>query len=80
MVNTCLTVRPMMRLKRLQQIHPSALKLVLKFYDSGKWLENVQVKLVPRKDVEQVAVTVDFPKSLLINRNILVKMLLNLYD
>lgn len=36
-----------------------------KFYDGGKWLENVRVKIVPRKDVEQVAVTIDFPEILI---------------
>ena len=38
-----------------------------KFYDNDnkKWVENVRLKVVPRKDVQQVAVTIDFPDIML---------------
>lgn len=32
-----------------------------RFYDNGKWLENVRVKVVPKKDAQSVAFAVDFP-------------------
>lgn len=32
-----------------------------KFFDNGKWLENVRVKIVPQRDVQSVAMAIDFP-------------------
>lgn len=32
-----------------------------RFYDNGKWLENVRIKVVPKKDAQSVAFAVDFP-------------------
>ena len=33
-----------------------------RFYDDGKWLNDVRVKVVPRKDTQCIAMTVDFPE------------------
>lgn len=35
-----------------------------KFFDNGKWLENVRVKIVPQRDVQSIAMAVDFPDIL----------------
>lgn len=35
-----------------------------KFFDNGKWLENVRVKIVPQRDVQSIAMAIDFPDIL----------------
>lgn len=35
-----------------------------KFFDNGKWLENVRVKVVPQRDVQSIAMAIDFPDIL----------------
>lgn len=48
-----------------QQANPAVrFETRAKFFDNGKWLENVRVKIVPQRDVQSVAMAIDFPDIL----------------
>lgn len=45
-----------------QQANPAVrFETRAKFFDNGKWLENVRVKIVPQRDVQSIAMAIDFP-------------------
>jgi hypothetical protein len=48
-----------------QQANPAVkFETRAKFFDNGKWLNDVRVKIVPQRDVQSVALAVDFPDIL----------------
>jgi len=48
-----------------QQANPAVrFETRAKFFDNGKWLENVRVKIVPQRDVQSIAMAIDFPDIL----------------
>lgn len=46
-----------------QQVNPAiSFETRDKFFSDGKWLKDVRVKVVPQRDVQSIAIAVDFPE------------------